>query len=559
VNGVSPPHPAPLPRLAREEAPRSPAGSAAPGERRIGSAAIRRGIVLGGIGAAAPALAGVALVPGILAGLGRERFGVLSLAWVFINSVGILDLGIGRALTRYLAVREEADATREAATVWTSLAVILGLGAACGAAVWAASGVLAGSLAHGDAAVRVETAATLRVLALSVPAVMVSSGLRGVLEAFGRFDLTNRVSIPITLANVVVPALLLRAGASLLTVVAALVALRLLGTLLLLGSVLELVPEMRRPRLRAAGMSGVLAFGGWVTVSYLPAPLFAQAERWLLGSLAALSAVAYYATPVDVLGRVTVIPGAVLQVLFPVLAQTLRGDRDGAARVANRALVLVAAAVLPLVTLLAAVAPEALAAWLGPDFAAHGARAARIVALVTYLNCLDWLAFSVVQGAGHASWTGKLRAVEFPVYLALTAALVRAGGVNGAALAALLRAVVDGGALVLMASRVLGPAGRAGRNTALLAVAGALAIAGASAPVALALRLAASTAALAATGALAWRLVDPAAREAIRAWGRSRRWAFGHRRSRPPEPPLAPGQAHPPAPALEREPGGTVP
>jgi O-antigen/teichoic acid export membrane protein len=498
-----------------------PAGSGAPGDRRIGGAAIRRGIAFGAIGAAAPAIAGVLLVPRILAGLGRERFGVLSLAWVFINSVGILDLGIGRALTRYLAVREEADPAREAATVWTSLAVILALGAVCGGAVWGASGLLAGTLAHGDAAVRVETAATLRVLALSVPAVMVSSGLRGVLEAFGRFDLTNRVSIPITLANVVVPALLLGAGASLLAVVAALAALRLLGTLLLLASVLELVPAMRRPRLRASGMRGVLAFGGWVTLSYLPAPLFAQAERWLLGSLAALSAVAYYATPVDVLGRVTVIPGAVLQVLFPVLAQTLSGDREHAARVANRALVLVAVAVLPVLTLLAAAAPEALALWLGPDFAAHGALAARIVALVTYLNCLDWLAFSAVQGAGHASWTGKLRAVELPVYLGVTAALVAVAGVNGAALAALVRAVIDGGALVLMAARVLGPGARALRNTALLAGAGALAIAGASAPLPLDLRLAAAAAALAGADVLAWRLLDPEAREAVVARARS--------------------------------------
>lgn len=490
-----------------------PAGAAA-GERRIGGRAIRRGIVLGGIGAAAPALAGVLLVPAILAGLGRERFGVLSLAWVFINSVGILDLGIGRALTRFLAVREEPDPAREAATVWTSLAVIVGLGALCGGAVWGASGLLAGSLAHGDAAIRAETAATLRALALSVPAVMVSSGLRGVLEAFGRFDLTNRVSIPITLANVVVPVLVLRGGGSLLAIVAALVALRLLGTALLLASVLEVVPAMRRPRLRAGGMGAVLAFGGWVTVSYLPAPLFAQAERWLLGSLAALAAVAYYATPVDVLGRITVIPGAVLQVLFPVLAQTLRGDRARGAVVANRALVLVAATVLPIVTALAAVAPEALAAWLGPDFAAHGARATRIVALVTYLNCLDWLAFSVVQGAGHASWTGKLRALEIPLYLALAAALVRAMGVDGAALAALLRAVLDGGALVVMAARVLGPSGRIGRHAALLAGAGAVAIAVASAPAPLALRLAGAAAALGAAAVLGWRLLDAEARTA---------------------------------------------
>jgi O-antigen/teichoic acid export membrane protein len=483
--------------------------------RRIGARAIRRGLALNLVGAVAPALAALFCVPVIVSGLGPARFGVLSLAWVFINSVGILDLGIGRALTRLVAVREEPDPSREASMIWTSLAAILALGLCGGALVWGLSGPIAATLAHGDGALRTETAAALRVLAASVPAVMLSSGLRGVLEAFGRFDLTSRVSIPVTLLNLVAPAVLLHAGASLFAVVAALVLLRIGATLLLAQSVVHVVPAMRTIRLRATGMRAVLAFGGWVTVSYLPGPLFAQAERWLLGSLAALSAVAFYSTPADLVTRVTVVPGAILQVLFPVLAQALQGDRARAARMANRALLVIAAAVLPILTLLVAVAPEALDLWLGPEFAAQAARAGRMLALVTFLNCMDWLAFSVVQSAGFAAWTGKLRALEIPLYLAAAAALIRAGGVDGAALAALLRAVADGAVLVAMAARVLGPSGRMGRLYALLGGAGIVAMAGAAAPVDLALRLGWSAVALAATAAAAWRFLDAEAREAL--------------------------------------------
>jgi O-antigen/teichoic acid export membrane protein len=262
-------------------------------------------------------------------------------------------------------------------------------------------------------------------------------------------------------------------------------------------------------------MGPVLAFGGWVTVSYIPGPLFVQADRWFLGSLAALSAVAFYSTPADILSRVTVIPGAVIQVLFPVVAQALRDDRRRAARLANRALLAIAAAVLPVLTLLVAVAPEALNVWLGPEFASHGARAGRILALVTFMNCLDWLAFSLVQSAGFASWTGKLRAIEIPLHLALAASLIHAAGVEGAALANLLRAIADGALLVWMGTRVLGPSGRVGRLYALLVAIGAITMAGAAAPVALALRLAWSAVALAAGGALAWRLLDAEARASL--------------------------------------------
>jgi O-antigen/teichoic acid export membrane protein len=429
-------------------------------------------------------------------------------------------------LTRFLAVREEPDAAREASIVWTSLLSILALGAIAGIAAWGVADALSATLAHGDAALRTETASTIRILAISVPSVMLSSGLRGVLEAFGRFDLTNRISIPITVLNLVLPVLLLQLGWALLGIVTALVVLRIVGTLFLMQSVIHVVPAMRAPRLCLAGMGPVLAFGGWVTVSYIPGPLFVQADRWLLGSLTALSAVAFYSTPADILSRVTVIPGAVIQVLFPVVAQALRDDRRRAARLANRALLAIAAAMLPVLALFVAIAPEALQVWLGPAFANNGARAGRILALVTFMNCMDWLAFSLVQSAGYANWTGKLRAVEIPLHLALAAFLIHAAGVEGAALANLIRAIVDGGLLVWMGSRVLGPSGRVGRLYASLVAIGVVTMAGASAPVALGLRLAWSVLALAAGGVLAWRLLDAEARASLSsrvatAWARA--------------------------------------
>ncbi len=504
-----------LPPVPRLTSPPSQIADGAPGSRTIGARAIRRGVALNLVGALAPALVAVFCIRVVAGGLGPARFGVLSLAWVFINAVGILDLGIGRALTRFLAVREEQDARREASVVWTSLAAILALSACAGAAAWGFAGAVAESLAHGDGALRAETASALRILALSVPSVMLSSGLRGVLEAFGRFELTNRVNIPVTLLNLILPAVLLQLGASLLAVVSALVLLRGAATLVLLVFVLDVLPAMRRPQLCARGMRGVLAYGGWVTVSHVPGPLFAQAERYFLGSLTALSAVAFYATPAELLSRVTVIPGAVVQVLFPVIAQALQGDPPRAARLANRGLLLIAGAVLPVLTGLAAVAPEALDAWLGHEFAAQGGRAARIIALATFMDCMAWHAFSVVQSAGLARWTGRLRAVEIPIYLGIAGVLIHRWGIEGAALASLIRATVDGAALAWMASRVLGTRGRVGRLYALFVGVGAVAIAGASAPVPLALRLAWTALALGAAGAAAWRLLDREVREAV--------------------------------------------
>jgi O-antigen/teichoic acid export membrane protein len=496
--------------------------------RRIGAKAIRRGLAVNVAGTLVPALFAIFCIRDIVRGLGHTRFGVLSLAWTFINAVGILDLGIGRALTRFLAVHEERDSVREAAVVWTSLASMLVLGVFGGVLAWAGAGPIAARLAHGDAAVQRETASALRILSLSVPLVVLSSGLRGILEAFGRFDRTNSVSVPISILNLVIPVALLRFEASLPTIVSALVALRLLGTLLFLRSALTIVPPMRLRSVSLEGMRSVLAFAGWVTVSNITGPLFAQAERFFVGSFRGLAAVGYYSTPADLLTRITIVPSAVLQVMFPVLAQAMAVDRQRAARLSERVLVLITAAVLPAVTLLVAIAPEGVHLWLGPEFAAHATRPARIVAVALFINCLAWLPFSLVQSAGRAEWTGKLHAVEMPVHIALTAALVSVAGAEGAAIAMLVRATMDGAVITSMASRVLGDGARLGRNCVVFLVLGLVTIGGAAAPVPLPVRLAWSSVSLLAVGVATWRvLLDELDRHALMAelagaWARIR-------------------------------------
>lgn len=479
---------------------------------------MRRAIVLNLLGALLPAIVAVFCVRQIVAGLGNARFGVLALAWTFINAVGILDLGIGRALTRFLAVHEERDAAREASTVWSSLALMGTLGACGGAVVWGFAHVLAASLAHGDEVLQRETTWALRALALSAPLVVLSSGLRGILEAFGRFDLTNRVSIPISILNLVLPVVLLRFGASLPAIVSALVLVRLGGTLLFVRSVLGTLPALRAPRLAAKGMYAVLSFAGWATISNIPGPLLAQLERFFLGSMMGLTAVAFYSTPADLLSRITIVPAAILQVIFPVLAQTLRAEPQRAGRIAERALLLVAAAVLPALTLLVAIAPEALHVWLGPEFSTHASGPARIAAIALFVNCAAWLPFSVVQSAGRADLTGRLHLVEIPLHVALTAVLIHADGIRGAALAALLRAATDAAVVVWLATRVVGGNARLGRQYALFVGAGALVMIGAGAPLGLSTRLVWSIGAMLVLALGTWRfLLDATGRAAFSA------------------------------------------
>jgi O-antigen/teichoic acid export membrane protein len=74
-----------------------------------------------------PMLVGVVTVPGLLQRLGEERFGILALGWVLVGYFGFLDLGMGRALTQYLASADKAGTSRqEQATVACAARRLLG-------------------------------------------------------------------------------------------------------------------------------------------------------------------------------------------------------------------------------------------------------------------------------------------------------------------------------------------------------------------------------------------------------------------------------------------------
>jgi len=45
----------------------------------------------------------VAAMPYVIHGLGAERFGILSIAWTLLGFCGLLDLGLGRATTKFVA------------------------------------------------------------------------------------------------------------------------------------------------------------------------------------------------------------------------------------------------------------------------------------------------------------------------------------------------------------------------------------------------------------------------------------------------------------------------
>src|SRR6266446_9973364 len=172
------------------------------------------------IGSGAPMLVAVFCIPILIRGLGKERFGVLALAWALIGYASLFDLGLGRALTQLVARKLGAAEEREIPSLaWTSLLLMMLLGFAGTACILLISPWLTGHGLNIPAALQGEALQSFRLLGLSLPFVITTAGLRGLLEAHQRFGLINALRIPMGVFTFAGPLLVLPFSKSLFPVV----------------------------------------------------------------------------------------------------------------------------------------------------------------------------------------------------------------------------------------------------------------------------------------------------------------------------------------------------
>lgn len=414
---------------------------------------LTRNIIWNVLGTVAPILVGIVTVPLTVHGLGTERFGFLSVIWLLIGYFSIFDLGLGRTLTQLAASHlARGEEPQIAPLAWTSLIFITGLSTLAGLALALSSGYLAGHLlAASSAGFQSEASAAIVWIALSLPFVLLTTALMGLLEGYQQFALTNLMRAPMGILMLVAPLAVLPFTRDLGVIAGALAGVRVLNAALVGCLTRRAVPALQgapvfRPRL----LRPLLAFGGWLTVSNVISPALTYFDRFFIAGSLGAAAVAYYTVPYDVLNRVLVLPGAIQNVLFPTFAQLHVHHRSRAAQVFERSSV--ATLLLMIVPLVATLllANQGLTLWVGPAFATHGALVAKILMAGVLVNAMARTPFVFVQGAGHAKWTALLHVIELPMYVLALWWLLKVDGIVGAAWAWTARVSIDCAALYAM-------------------------------------------------------------------------------------------------------------
>jgi O-antigen/teichoic acid export membrane protein len=301
-----------------------------------------------------------------------------------------------------------------------------------------------------------ETRTALYVVGLALPMVTVISALRGVLEAHQRFDLTNVISSLMGVYIFLSPLIVMHFSPHLSWIAFVLLVGRIGVCASYLYVVQRSIPSMRQGfRFSRCQVGSLVRFGGWMTVTNVVGPLMVSLDRFLIGVFVSVTAVAYYATPYEVVTKLWLIPGALMGVLFPAISASFLQDRQRTVQIFHRGVVWIFLILFPVTLLLVLFAQEIMTFWVGGEFSRYSSRPMQLLAIGVLINSLAWVPMALVQGAGRPDLSSRLHLLELPFYLCILWWFLSTWGIIGAALAWLVRVAIDSLCLFYLSQRLL--------------------------------------------------------------------------------------------------------
>jgi O-antigen/teichoic acid export membrane protein len=425
-------------------------------DKLTGSRLLARNSLLNLIGQGSPLLVAVFTIPILIQNLGTDAFGLLTIIWMVIGYLSLFDFGLGRALTQLVA--EKLGAGDEEAIprlVWSALLTIMVLGIFGTLLLCPLTNWIAFSMFTIPASLQLETYYCFFPLALAIPVIILTTGLRGVLEAYQRFGVINAIRIPMGLFTYIGPLIVLYFTRSLSVIVAVLLVGRVIACVAHFVYVSRLFPEFscRQPLMKLNELKYLFTFGSWMTVTNIISPIMVTFDRFFIGAILSVAAVAHYTTPYEMISKLGIIPGAIVGVLFPAFATSYAQQSARTSALFYQGLQGIFSLLFPIILFVVIFSNDILRLWLGDEFASHSELVFKFLAVGVLINSLAFIPFVLVQSIGRSDVTAKLYILELPLYVASLWTAITLFGINGAACVWLMRVTLDAVALFLLARR----------------------------------------------------------------------------------------------------------
>lgn len=403
---------------------------------------LKKNLVYNVAGMVLPTLLAIAAMPAIIRGLGADQFGLLTLVWVVLGYFSFLDFGVSRSLTNIVARSQVMKLNHPLqhyvnAALVSLLVLVLPL-VVLGYAFREPLFPLLFKSSEMDISVAVRT---IGHVLLAVPLVIITGVYKGVLEGLERFDITNRIRLPMAVWSYLGPLAVLPFTSRVDWVVLFLI----LGRVVTLWLFVRATYATLNGREWGVSKGAVLELwriGGWIGLGSAVSPLMIYIDRFFIAKAAALGKVALYATPMDIFSKAVQPIDAVAGVFYPRLSRTWVSNQAGFEREYNVFVSLLVGLLAPVCAVLAMFGHELLSLWLGESFASGAFVLAAILSIGTFMNGVARGPFVALQASQRARSTALIQAIQLPIYVAALLA-AKEHGLLGIALVWTIRVSLD--------------------------------------------------------------------------------------------------------------------
>jgi O-antigen/teichoic acid export membrane protein len=338
------------------------------------------------------------LSPYVVNHLGNVTYGVWTLLLSLTGYLGLLDLGVRGAVTRYVARFHTETDHKRASNVASSAMLIF---STAGLLALLASAALA-AFVVGRLKIPPEYLTAARIVlvltGLNIATSLVNGVFGGILVGLQRFDLTNSIEVGINILRACAVVLALHMGYGIITLAIVQLAFTLARWAANIGLVRHLYPELRIRLTEAdrAGIKLIFSFSAFSFLLHVSGSLIYASDNIVIAAYLPVTAVTFYVIGGNLAEYTRSLVSGISQTMTPLASSTeAKRDQKQLQRVvlfSSQAGTLV---VLPVVATFMLRGSSFVRLWMGAQYADLSGR----VLWVLSLTLLFWAANSVTGGS----------------------------------------------------------------------------------------------------------------------------------------------------------------
>lgn len=321
-------------------------------------------------------------MPILIHGLGNERYGIYATVMSVVGYVGLLDLGIGVSLTKFVAeYYARRDFRRLNEMLSTSLLLYIGLGLLGSAFLVLASGLFVQHVFKIPAPLWHEGRYVFWLSALSLFNGLTLGIFGNLLNGIQRQDIARTITIGNALITYTGSILLIKLGYKLVAFMLFATVMDVLSFLVQMWIARRMLPEVRFfPRIfKKQELKQIVNFSFAMFINQLAARNMGVLDRLILGIFLPIANVTVYTVGLTLASFSLRVPSAVSLASLPAASELMAQNRmDAIHQLILRGIKYTALMAVPIFTVMSVMAPDIVRLWMGEGYE----QAARVLQLL---------------------------------------------------------------------------------------------------------------------------------------------------------------------------------